>query len=63
MKITIPYAITITKLEGIKQNYQSLRTAYDKRDLNKEILNACLFLLINRDYGMTSLELSIMNMK
>jgi len=59
MTITIPYAVTITKQAGIKQNYQSIRTAYEKRDLKKVILNACLYLLMNRDYGMSSLQLSI----
>lgn len=59
MNITIPYAISITKSAGIKQNYQSLRTAYDKRQEKNYILNACIYLLINRDYGMTSLTLSI----
>lgn len=59
MKITIPYAITITKQAGIKHNYQSLRTAYDKRNQKNIILNACLYLLINRDYGMKDLEVSI----
>lgn len=59
MRITIPYAIRVTKKEGIRQNYQSLREAYDKRNFKKPILNACLYLLINRDYGMSSLQLSI----
>lgn len=56
MTITIPYAMTITKQEGIKQNYQSLRDAYNKRSQKNYILNACIYLLINRDFGMTSLE-------
>lgn len=59
MKITIPYAIVITKQAGIKQNYQSLRKAYDKRDFKNIILNACLYLLINRDYGMKDLEVLV----
>ncbi len=58
MEITIPYAVAITKQEGIKQNYQSLRTAYDRRDHKKFILNACIYLLINRDFGMRSLTVN-----
>lgn len=58
MNITIPYAISITKSAGIKQNYQSLRTDWDKRVLKNYILNACIYLLINRDSGMTSLEVN-----
>ena len=59
MTINLTYAKTITKQAGIKQNYQSLRNAYDKRDLKNIILNACLYLLINEHLGMNSLELAI----
>ena len=58
MLITIPYAITITKQAGIKQNYQSIRSAYEKRDTKRYILNACLYLLMNRDFGMSSVTVS-----
>ena len=56
MTITISKAIAITKQAGIRQNYQSIRSRYEKRNAKEYILNACLYLLMNRDYGMISVQ-------
>lgn len=56
MKITLSQAIAITKQAGIKQNYTTIRRRYEKRNPKEYILNAALYLLMNRDYGMVSIN-------